>query len=97
MNIKMIKLDERRILDYGFELCGKSLYRKMIPQTFRGQYWLYICHDDIYGIFQGITTQEHELPSFLRKMRFRTPEAAQACIDLIKQLKTDGVIDFEEE
>jgi len=96
MNIKITKLDEKRILDYGFEPCGDSWYRKLIPKTFRGKYWLYICPDDIYGIFQGMSSpQEHELPSFLDKMRFKAPEAAQACINLIKQLKTDGVIDYE--
>lgn len=84
------------IVRNGFKKANGDYFSKIIPNDFRGVYTLYISNNDIGGVFQGMATQEHNLPSFINKLSFRTPEAAQSVIDLLESLKKDGIIDYDE-
>jgi len=96
MKIRMLNVDKNKILNYGFTNSGDGWYSKVIPQTFRGEYTLYISHDDIYGTFQGISIQEWNLDRFIDKLAYRTPDAAEELKKLLFQMKMDGAISYEE-
>lgn len=100
-NIKMLDV-KPEILDHGFDLAEQGWgnaecqwYKIIIPQTFRGKYTLYLCKGDICGVFQGMSTQDHEFDSFMDKLSFRSPEWVDWTKDKLDDLKAKGIIDFE--
>lgn len=70
-------------------------YKTVIPQSFRGKYTLYLCHSDICGIFQGMSTQDLDFDKLMEKLAFRTPEAVEWTKNMLEDLKAKGIINFE--
>lgn len=84
--------------DWGIDENGVRVtdwYRIKIPQTFRGNYTLFLCYGDICGIFQGMSIQDHDLDSLMDKLSFRSPEWVQWTYDMLVGLRDKGIIDFE--
>jgi hypothetical protein len=101
--IKMLAV-RPEIIEYGFEKAGPEWgagktqwYKIIIPQSFRGKYTLYLCEGDICGVFQGMSTQDHDFDRLMDKLAFRSSEAVEWTKKLLDDLKAKGIIDFEVE
>lgn len=70
-------------------------YKIIIPQTFRGEYTLYLCECDICGVFRGMAIQDHDFGSLMDKLSFRSPEWVEWTKNMLDDLKAKGIIDFE--
>jgi hypothetical protein len=104
MKIKMKKVDENKLLEYGFKkqrdtadwINTENWYEKVIPNSFRGTYTLCICSDAIYGVYQGIYDYELELDKFIDRLGFRSPDAAEGVKKLLADMKQNNTIDYDE-
>lgn len=99
--IKMSRVN-KSISDHGIKLnelwtkeTGKEWYSLFIPQTFRGQYELFLCSDDICGVYYGVNNYDYSFDRLMDKLGFRTPEAVAWTWRCLHELKSVGAIDFE--
>ena len=72
-------------------------YKITIPQTFRGEYTLYLCKEDICGVFQGMSIQDLDFDRMMDKLAFKTPKAVEWTKNILDDLKAKGIINFEVE
>lgn len=99
MKIKEVKDLSTR----GFTLTPHG-WSKVIPNTFRHTYTLYLANDeggaDIYGAVTGLASgggDVMEYDAFINRMAFRAPEAAEATKSLVQSLVADGLVVLEPE
>ena len=106
-NINMLAV-RPEITEHGFSdagpewgmVDGKKVaqwYKIVIPQTFRGKYTLYLCEGDICGVFQDMAIQDHDFGSLMDKLSFRSPEWVDWTKNMLDDLKSKEIIDFEVE
>lgn len=99
MKIKEVKDLSAR----GFTLTPHG-WSKVIPNTFRHTYTLYLASNegggDIYGTVTGLASgggDVMEFDDFINRMGFRAPEAAKATTDLVDALIAEGLVLVEPE
>lgn len=92
--MKLLKPNE--LEKFGFTKTEYG-WAKVIPETFRFTYTLYINDDDIYGTLTGTFNSDATMDydKWLDRMKFRSPEAAVGVEKLVNELKTAEIIEFD--
>ena len=91
--LKIIGIDERKLKSTGFEETPNG-FSKVIPNTQRFCYTLYILPNDIYGTITGKAGGGDVLDyeEWLSKLGFRCPDPVVSVKTLISDLQASGAI-----
>ena len=96
--MKVVGIDEKKLMDAGFEYTRHG-YKKEIPNCFRFCYDLYILPKDIYGTITGKMGSDDVLDyeDWIDAMAFRSPECAEETKKLVDELIAAKAITVEVE
>lgn len=102
MEITM-KSVSNKILQEDFDKASDKLvnnkkhqwYQRLVYRGDRGDFILFLCDNDIFGLYDACSLHEYDFDEFIRHIGDRSHEAANEIPELLKRLKAKRVIDFE--